>query len=198
MKVLSIQDEPITLASAKLAADITSTYEDSILTSKLAAAVRACENYARAPINNQIVQEIYQNYDNSGVVGPSISQKVRLSYGPVNSVTSVTLVYNDGTTEVVAAEKYVLNAATKMLYRQNWQPTKSVDNIIVVYTAGYDDLANVPDDMQQAVMICFYYLVENRGLPADADMQRDTFSPIPVTAQGLLAAYRNAETNVLW
>jgi uncharacterized phiE125 gp8 family phage protein len=142
--------EPVTLADAKGWLKIDVTDDDTLLTDLITAARQDCENY----LNISLVDRTVTAWLQIGL------DEIRLPYGPVNEVTSVT---NSATGEAI--EGYTLK----------YEMFKALDpcsEVKTVYTAGFN--GGLPKHFKIAVLSQLAYQYEHRG---DETEQQSNLSP---------------------
>lgn len=170
-RITAPASEPITLAQAKTYLRIDGTTEDSAVTDMIVAARMTAENWLRRSLINQVWKLAYDD---------TLPEVVYLPMGPVNSVTSVTVINRDSSTQLVDSSRYYLNSARTALM---FDSTPSGFQIEIIYNAGYgNDVSAVPMPIRQGILSHIASMYESRGEPEQ--------SGIPEQTLNLYAPYR--------
>lgn len=163
--------EPIALAQAKTYLRIDDTSEDSLVTDMITAARMTAENWLRRSLINQVWKLGYDDL---------LPEIVYLTMGPVNSVTSVTVINRDASTQLLNSGSYYLNSAKTALL---FDSAPSGFHIEIVYNAGYgSDASAVPMPIRQGMLSHIASMYESRGETEQ--------SAIPEQTLNLYAPYR--------
>ena len=150
--------EPLLLATVKAHLNVTSTSWDTQITNLIKVARRAVERYLKRSLITQ-TWEVY--YDN-------LIDEMRLPYGPIQSVTSVSYYNLDGVLTVLPSTAYWpdLDGIIKRGYDVTYPEVQygRPNAVVIEYKAGYgDDSTDVPEDIIHAMLIMITDLFENRG-----------------------------------
>lgn len=130
-----------TLADVKTALSISGSSEDARLTLAIAAAEQAIANACNRPLGF-LSQTITAYYDGLGF------DSFYATYVPIVSVTSLSLMARKVATAYLAAN-YDHNADTGRFWLVNGSVfPEGMENIKLVYVAGYADQPSVPADLQ--------------------------------------------------
>lgn len=160
--------EPISLTEAKAFLRINGTADDSLLQRLIVAARDAAESYLQRSLITQSWQLAYDDY------APS---RILLPRGPVQSITSVKMVAQDGSTTTVPGTAYRLNAGREILNLDS----PLISHIVEIsYVTGFGGPSAVPSAIRQ-------------GLYAHvAEMYEKRLESIPLSraAQALYQPYR--------
>lgn len=157
--VTAPSEEPITLAEAKLHLRVTSTAEDTLITSLITTARERCEEVSFRALVTRTVDLYLDSWPVGGVI--------KLPTPPVQSITSVTYTDVDGTTGTMSAADYYLATARGSLVLKSsasW-PTaelQSTEGIKVRYVAGYGAAAAVPGWAKHAMRLLISHWYLNR------------------------------------
>lgn len=158
-RIVSPDNEPITLEQAKLYLRIDSEAEDTLIESLIIAARESAEEYLQASLMPQRWKLAYADYLPDGI---------ELPRGPVNSVISVTLVERDGMESELDDSVYYLNPArTKLCF--DAEPI--AHRVEVIYEAGYEEAEAVPAAIKQGMLMHLAALYGDResfSMPAEA------------------------------
>ena len=161
--------EPITLASAKLFLRIEHSADDEAVTRAITAARQAAEQYLKTALLPQS-----WDYTRANPCGLSVV----LPYGPAQSITSVTLTNEAGTSTVMNAANYRLSVDG---FRVIFTNPQSIEKLAVRYVAGMATvLADIPVTIVQGMLHHISVMMETR----------DGAAPMPVQALMCYQPYR--------
>ena len=162
--------EPCTAAEAKLAARLTATGLDALITSDfIPAARRLCElRTGRSLITQTIVYSAEEWPDEN---------EITLSHGPIVSITSVTYRDINGTTQTISSAQYELrqdsdyaSARVCLLPSYSWPSLGSYENAaMVTFVAGYGASTDIPKELRSWVIAAVAEMLKT-GV---ADVPRD-------------------------
>ncbi len=169
-RITAPSTEPVTLAEAKLYLRVDNTNEDTLITDLITAARMVAENWLKRSL---ITQSWKLAFDNA------VASSVYLPMGPVNSVISVIIVNQDGSTTTVDPSQYWLNAAQNALVLNS---TLTGFRIEMSYNAGYGVAEAVPKPIKQGILGHIAAMYDSRGNDGD--------SRIPEQVAALYAPYR--------
>lgn len=170
--------EPVTSVEAKAHLRVTSSAEDTLIADRIKAARRWCERYCRRGF---ITQTLRLRMD-------AFPEMLRLPFGTTASVTSITYVDGDGTTQTLAADRYqtdldTVPARIVPAYGYSWPATRSqLAAVTVTYVVG---ASAADDDVKAALLMVLADLYENR----EASIIAASYVANPAV-QSLLAAHR--------
>jgi uncharacterized phiE125 gp8 family phage protein len=160
--------------------------DDQAETDVLDAIILAAETYAEEITGRSFVSKTYL------YTLERWHRLIILPRPPVTSITSIQYVDNDGATQVLASNRYQLDAqgfvsCVKEAYGETWPSIRHgvVNPIAITYVAGYADAASVPAPIKQAVKLIASDLWTNREDSAPVTLQ-----PVPFAARTLLAPYK--------
>lgn len=160
----------VTLEDAKNFLRIDSANDDELLTRLIKSATKKCESY----IGKSLITKTYKiSFENC------ILSKVKLPYGPIQSISSVVSKDSLGNIEVIAPENYSLNTATNTITFNS-----AIVNYIIeiIYTSGYGDLeTDIPEDIKQGLLFHIARLYDDRS----------GYSKIPNASISLYSSYKN-------
>lgn len=157
--------EPVALADAKNYLRIDQSSDDSLVTALVQSARSTAEKY----INKIIVQKtVTMTMDMlPGGIG------FKLPYGPVQSLSSITLTDNTGTTTTWDSSNYTLDiSGQRVIYSAIAVfPTSYnvASSVVVTYVAGYGlatDITTIPGGIVQAIRHLVAATYENREVSA--------------------------------
>lgn len=151
--------DPVTLTEVKGHLLISDTASDAELALLITAAIEICEKYCCRAFITQKWKITYQYTEDC----------VSLPYGYVQSVETVKVYQDDGTTTTESATKYHVKAGEYgLLYLKNsetWTTsTRNYGSFEIIYKVGYGDAAaNVPQGIKNGIMAQVAYMHEHRG-----------------------------------
>lgn len=166
--------EPVSLSEAKEHLRVTDTSEDTLITALIQAAREWCETYERRAY---VEQTITCHFDSFG-------SKMLLPVNPVLSITSITYVDSDGTTQTLdtslySVDTYSTPAYVYPVYGASMPSVRGdVNSITVTYKAGY---STQTERVKAAVKLLVAHLFENRQAAIST-----TLSEIPLGVKSLL------------
>ncbi len=153
--------EPITLTEAKTHCRVDISTDDTYITSLIQVAREHIEDL----IGRRIVA---QTWDLTLDQFPWPFYMIRLPYGPISSITSVSYVDVNGTTQTWASSNYSLDSASfeprlYVSYANIYPVTRWIPNAITIrYVAGY---TTVPEKLKHAVRMLVKHLYDDeRGI----------------------------------
>lgn len=168
--------EPVTRAEAKAQLEIESavTDWDTLVDTKIKAARGLVERY----LNRALVQQTWKLQLDRFPAEPVI----HIPRPPLQSVTSISYVDTDGTTQTLASSKYTVDLLSepgrveiKHASGEEWPDTlDQIGAVTITYVCGYDVTnsspisytANIPQDIKDAILIAVTDLYENREMNA--------------------------------
>lgn len=183
--------EPIDLATARLHLRLDTTgsppsHPDDDLVSALITAVREnAEDYTGLAIAAQTYQLTLDEFP---------KDKIDLGVWPVRSVTSIQYIDQDGNTQTLAANKYIVDYTDKpatIQYVDPWPQTKiRVNAVTITFTAGFaagsPTKYNLPTSLKQGMLLMLGHLYENR----EAVNVGNLVTQVPLGAIHLMTPHR--------
>lgn len=152
--------EPVTLAEARdwLKLDATGSPEthpdDDIVSALIAAARRQCED---VECHNQIVTATYTAKLDRFPAGDC--DLIYLPKPPLQSVTSITYIDEDGATQTWDAANYIVHAPDRapgfveLGVNKDWPDTRDQKNAVTItFVCGYGAASAVPDGIKQWIL----------------------------------------------
>jgi len=180
-RTVDATSEPVALSDLKDHLRITDTTDDALLSSLIV----SCRNYAENSLGRALITQTWvKTLD-------EFPNAIELPYPPVQAITSVEYIANDGTLTLLAAAAYELDERTEPgwlvpAYDYEWPSTRpSINAVTVTYTAGYGDIGDVPQAIKTWIMLMVGHLYENR----EASLVSAPIVPLPFI-DGLLDPYR--------
>lgn len=150
--------EPITLQQAKDHLRVVIDDEDSYITSLITAARQMAEARTQRAL---VPREEVLALDCFGMA-------IRLPWPPLTELTSIEYLDQDGEQQTLAPETYVVNdhvepARITRAAAATWPaPLSQEASVLVSYTAGYADAADVPAPLVQWMLLAIGGMYENR------------------------------------
>ena len=159
----------ITLQDYKSIVGVTSSNNDSIVSSHIPAVSEAVKNYCN--------RRFLEFWDNEKTEYFSIRHPTRalfLKENPIRSIISVSERENPASdyTVLTADNDYVIDTELDAIYRINSDGSYSnfkngIDSIKVIYTAGFE---NTPEDLKLAIVDLINYFVDDEHVPSKNNM----------------------------
>ena len=171
--------EPITLDEAKAHLRVSGSDEDSLISNLISAAREEAEKY----MNRSIIAQTWQFYCDF------FTQLIRLSYGDVNSITSIKYFDDTNAEQTLPVNLYdsdlISNPARiTRAYGASYPSTYERTNAVIIeYIAGF---ATVPGSVKAAILLTIGHLYENR----EDVVVGHTSTELPKAASYLLEPYR--------
>ena len=155
--------EPITLTEAKAHLRIDSSTEDALISGLIAAARRMAEAYTQ----RQLITATYTMKMDDFPYGEGV---IYIPRTPLGSVTSITYVDANGSTQTLSTDVYEVlkndvNACAVLKPGQLWPSvrTEKYEAVTVTFTAGYGSATtDIPAAVRSAMYLIIGNLFENR------------------------------------
>ncbi len=182
--------DPITVDEVKSAGRIDHENEDGLLAMYITAAVGVCEQYLGRSLMNQ-TWTLYMDqwptgdepwWDGAVVASETIlnsqADEIDLPYGPLQSVTSISVFDTADTETAVSSDVYgVSTGKVSRVYLKDGQvwpsATRTRDGVKVVYVAGYgSDFNDVPMAIRQGLLQLCVHWYENREASIDMSVNK--------------------------
>jgi len=186
-------DEPVTLAEAKAFMRVTSSAEDTLITTLISSATETLEQYTNRYF---VVRTVQGDFSTVLVSKTEVYPYVVVGRAELQTVTSVEVSVN-GSFE---AESFQIKKPTHGFSRILFDDlTDQLDDIPyplqIIFTAGYGDASNVPDNIKVAIMEYVSFLYRNRGdcIDKDACSVLQENDGIPPIVRNIMARYRIIE-----
>jgi uncharacterized phiE125 gp8 family phage protein len=186
--------DPISLAEAKAHCRITSTDEDGLI----AGYILAARQHVEVVCNRALITQTYDLFiDRDWPYYFDLDWRcnrrlIELPMAPARSVTSIVYVDSAGTSQVLAADQYVVDVTTPIgrvvpAYGAVWPGVRCQPKAIVVrFVAGYGDQpGSVPEPIRQAMLLLVGFWYENRESASATNL-----TELPFATAALLAPYR--------
>lgn len=179
-------DEPLApievIQHLRLPAD---TDEDDLL----AGLVAAARDQAEARTNRALVTQTWRLTLDAF---PDCEGAIVLPKPPLQSITSITYVDLNGTTQTLAPAAYQVDTSRLLArvapaYGTYWPPTREQMNAVAVtFACGYGDAAAVPAGIKAAMKLLIGNWYENR----EATISGTIIAEVPFTVDALFGPYR--------
>lgn len=187
MKIISVMDEPLTLAETKLHLRITVDdvlSEDTLILSLITAAREYCENVTGRALATQELEHYLDRF-------PS-SNEIEIPYPPLQSIENVSYTDSNGNETIMAeGTDYLVDTDSTvgrvvLPYGKSWATAtlNTVNPIKIRYTAGY---TVIPKTIKQAMLLLIGHWYENREATAES---RYVKGEIDFAVKALLSQYR--------
>lgn len=167
--------EPVSLQEAKAHLRVDETDDDALIGALITAARQYGEHQMRRSLITQswrLVLDSFPGYGQTGVAyGRAYSMPanaIQLEYGSVQSITSITYLAMDGTTQTMPSTDYVADTSGGLaritpVFGKIWPiPMPQIGSVKVDYVAGYGGAAAVPAGIRQWMLLRIGALYENR------------------------------------
>lgn len=188
--------DPISLAEAKAHCRITSSDEDGTIVGYILAARQHIENECHLRIVTQTLDYTIDDDWPCEIARGYHRQRITFPIGPVQSVTSITYVDGDGSTQTLGTDQYVVaNFGTTVqsgrpyiepAYNVTWPTVRCQSAAITVrFVAGWD-LSNVPNPIMHALRLLISHADQNREAVASG-----AFGEIPLGVEAFISPYRD-------
>lgn len=167
-------EEPLTLAEAKSQGIIETSAYDTHATRLIKTARQWVEDY----LGRAIMQQTWLTYlDRFPKLPSTRSRVIRLNHAPLVSVTSITYVDTDGSSQTLASAAYNVDVASEPgriaeAFGYIWPDTYDQLNAVTIESVhGYSgtgdspvDRSNIPEPIRQAIAIIFTELYQHRAM----------------------------------
>lgn len=176
--------EPITLAEAKTHLRETGTDRDALIGGLIVSVRQACEEKLGRSLMTQTLRLTLDYFP--------ASEAIELQRPPVQLVTSVQYINENGGLQTLSPVSYSLDNASDAMgvyllpaYNTDWPNTRDQANaVLITYVAGYADAASVPAAIKTWMLLHIAHLYDTGAAATDAKL-----TPLPFL-DGLLDRYR--------
>ena len=192
--------EPISLAEAKLHLRVDGGDDDLLIGSLITAARQAAETITGRQLMTarwRLVLDAFPGpllmHAGSGSSFSLPAHAILLAKCPVQSVVSVEYLDMNGTTQVLPASDYVLDAACEParlspVFGKTWPPTlPQIGAVTVTFDAGYGSASEVPEGLKSWIKLRVGSLYGHRE--EMAVLSRGRIDPLPFV-DGLLDGFK--------
>jgi uncharacterized phiE125 gp8 family phage protein len=176
--------EPVSIAAAKAYLRIDSGDEDGVIEGLIKAAREMVETDAEISLLPQTLTWYLDAFP---------AWEISLRRPPVNSITSITYLDQDGTSQTLAASEYRFDgysrpARLSPAYNEQWPTTHPVSNAVtIVAAAGYSSVSQVPQMIKQAILMLVGHWYRNREAVG-----------IGTTSEEVAMSYRALLSRITW
>ena len=153
--------DPITSAEAKLHLKVENSDDDALITVLIGAATAQAEAFQ----NRQYVDA---SYELTLDAFPSSNGRIWIPRPPLDSITKIEYVDNDGDTQTLSSDNYTavtsgVRGYVVPAYGESWPTTRDIpEAVTVTFVAGYGELTDVPDEILAAIKLFLGTLYEHR------------------------------------
>ena len=176
--VIQPATEPVSLAEAKAYLRVTSSDEDATISFLIGVAREAAEHELGRSLITQTREKTLDVFPID----------IRLDYPPVQSVTSIKFLDENGDEQTLSSSSYKLDNASdskpawvKIATGRSWPSTyPEINAVRVRYVAGWASAAEVPQSIKQWMLLNIGHWYENREATSEAKRE-----PLPFIS-GLL------------
>lgn len=170
--------EPVSASEVKTWLKITSSADDSLISSLIIAARQAAENYCNIKLISQTIAEYWSAF-------PDRRGEIVLRFPLVSAISSVAYVDVDGANQTFSTYNADLSGIPPRLWPNaatEWPENKEqLKAVTITYVCGYANAAAVPDAIKTAIYLMIGRWEQNR---------EDTVKMMPTAAENLLNPYR--------
>ncbi len=179
--------EPVSVEDAKTHLRVDSDVDTAYIGTLVSSTRRWAERFTRRAFNTQTWTVTFDRFPTGDILLP---------FPPLQSVSSITYVDNNGDTQTWSDSEYGVNTASlpgrvQLGYSESYPDTRSQPNAVTVtLVAGYGDAdTDVPDDIRHALKILVAHFYEQRELVITGTI----VAKVPQSAMSLLWSYRVME-----
>lgn len=185
--------EPVTLAELRAHAriDTAQTDDDATLTANITAAIEHIERLCGIAMMTQTWKFYLDAF-------PSDDQPLYVPRPPLQSVTSIQYIDENGVTQTLSSSDYKLDTAkdpgswpnrVALAYNETWPSTREETNAVTITAVcGFATVAEVPSALKRAIMMLALYWYEHRA--AAEFLQGAEVKHIPYAIQSLVSDFR--------
>lgn len=153
--------EPLTLAETKLYLRVDGSAEDTLITDLISVAREHAESYLKRSLLTQTWRMVLEDY---------APEALRLPMVPLQEISEIRLVAQDGTSSVFSDTLYTIDAVNEGI---RFLTTPYSSSIEIDYVAGFENAADIPKAIRYGLLSHIAYLFDNRGetsaaLPQDS------------------------------
>lgn len=181
--------EPITLAEAKSHLRISGTDENDLINGLIQAAREMAETYTKRQLITATYTAKYRDF-------PDSEGSIQIPRTPLQSVSSITYVDNQGSTQTLSTDVYEVldddvEAWVVLKPLQSWPEVQAEKKqaVTVTFVAGYGNAgSSVPAAAKSAMLMLIGHLFENRE-----SVSAGGFNKLPLATEILLDSIRVKE-----
>jgi uncharacterized phiE125 gp8 family phage protein len=150
-RIVAPANEPLNLTETKHYLRVDHGHDDALITDLITAARMYAEHWLRRSLITQSWKLSYDDF---------LPDQLSVPMGPVISITSVTKIHADQSTELVPSQYYNLNAAKDTLITEI---AIEAFRIEIVYQAGYGGSSAVPRPIKHGMLAHIAAMYDMRG-----------------------------------
>jgi len=180
--------EPITVQEAKDQLRLETDLDDDLLRAYIKTAREWVEGQTKRALA-EVTYDYAIDYEWPVYCGV---ERITLPVNPVSSVTSITYIDNNGASQTLAANQYIVNARKHTsyiapAYDVEWPDVRAIPGCITVrFVAGAADADDIPSPLKQAIRLMVAEFYEQRTLTSGRIV-----SKVPFGVEALISPYRN-------
>jgi uncharacterized phiE125 gp8 family phage protein len=177
--------DPVTLAEAKAHCRIGITEDDGLL----AGYILAARHYVEGQTHRMMLTQTWDCTFDYCWPTKGCYRHIAIPLSPVQSVTSVSYVDEDGATQTLASDQYtvVTNRSKAFIvpaYNVYWPSIRWVPDAITVRAiVGY---TQTPDELRQAILMLVGHLYEHR----ESVTEGQPLTEVPMSVEALISPFR--------
>ena len=179
-RTLNATSEAVSITDVRTQLRITGTDDDDALRFFISAIREQTESY----LGRTLITSTWEYKLDA------FAQEIALPMAPVQSITSVAYVDDDGASQTLASSGYQFDRRGRLApsYDNDWPDTRDqFDAVTITYVAGETHAGNVKEDIKLAMLLWIGACDINR----ENDVIGTVINPIPNGAQNILAPLRN-------
>lgn len=186
--------DPISLAEAKAHCRVDADDSDGLI----AGYILAARQHVETVCNRALISQTYDLFIDRGwpyyfdFDWRSNRRQIELPKAPAQSVTSISYVDSTGSTQILAANQYVVDVSTPIgriepAYGVSWPEVRCQPQAITVrFVAGYGSSpGDVPEPIRQAMLLLIGHWYESREATTLSSMDE-----LPFSVASLLSSFR--------
>lgn len=180
--------DPVTLIEAKAHLRVDDDDEDGLIAGYILAARDHVENDTHLRLITQTLDYTVDDYWPCVQVRGYLKRRIEFPVKPVQSVTSITYVDENGTNQTLASNQYVLRSDgpvhfVEPAYGVTWPTVRCQTACITVrFVAGFTD---VPNSLTQGIRLLIGHAYEHREAVTNG-----TFTEVPLALEAMISPHR--------
>lgn len=163
--------EPVTTAEAKQNSNILFDSDDALVSSLVKAARQVIEKRSGFRLYSQTIEIRADSFDEAGFHEPARSDVINLRVGKITAVSSVKYFDGDDTDTTMDSSDYwtdLTGYPARLQVKNSWPSTNDrIGNVRIRCTAGWSNVAEIPENFKQAIKILASHWYENREAVTD-------------------------------
>lgn len=175
-------EEPVTLIEAKSHLRVTSTDDDTLITTLITVAREMAETFT----NRVLITQTWEWRRDAFV-----PWTLEVPLAPLASVANIQYIDGNGDTQTLASTEYTVDANSEPgritpAYGKFWPVTRyQINAVTITFVAGYGDAADVPTPIKQAILLIIGELYARR----EAAIAGAPIMEVPLGVKALLMPY---------